>query len=111
MDMLVVLPLSFERNIQHFHSVAWKSFTQTQQNEAQLKVVKGGEVNSAKILYSQRTPTEVRRQTKKGSFQDHQNTNNRKKKLEATHIKLPTEKIVIGTRNAALLINAGNKRN
>ena len=44
----------------------WKSFTQTQHGEAQLNVVvKDREEISATILYSQKTPTEIRRQTKK----------------------------------------------
>ena len=43
----------------------WKSLTQTQQSEAQLNVVvKDGEEIGATILYSQKTPTEIRRQTK-----------------------------------------------
>ena len=42
-----------------------KSFTQTQQSEAQLNVVvKDGEEIGATILYSQKTPIEIRRQTK-----------------------------------------------
>ena len=44
----------------------WKSFTQTQQSEAQLNVVvKDGEEIGTTILYSPKTPIEIRRQTKK----------------------------------------------
>ena len=47
----------------------WKSLVQTQQSEAQLNVVvKDGEEIGATILYFQRTPTEIRRQTKKRPF-------------------------------------------
>ena len=43
----------------------WKSLTQTQLSEAQLNVVvKDGEEIGATILYCQRTPTEIRQQTK-----------------------------------------------
>ena len=54
--------------LQQSPAAPWKNLRQTQHSEAQLKVVvKDGEEIGATILYSQRTPIEIRRQTEKNT--------------------------------------------
>ena len=73
--------------------------------------VKDGEEIGATNLYSQRTPTEIRRQKKKRPFSGLSTTSTlatvRDKKLKATHIKLPTENVIIGTWNVRTLNQCG----